>query len=284
MKPRAFDYVRAETAQEACALLSEYGEDARILAGGQSLMAVLNMRLAQPSVLIDISQSKAMAYIRTLGSRQDRVLQVGAAVTQSTLEWRTGLADELPLLHQTIPWISHFQIRNRGTVCGSLAHADPSAELPLCLLALQGQVVLQRVGSERVLCAEDFFTGMLSTARQSDELLAEVRFPMARGEQGFGFKEFAHRHGAFALCAVAVVASEQGLRIAVGGVADRPVAQDWPHLQGADLHDALNDLAWAAEARDDLHLTAAQRRHLVRNLGRQALEQAMDQRAMKEKA
>lgn len=284
MKPRAFDYVRAETAREACALLSEYGEDARILAGGQSLMAVLNMRLAQPSVLIDISQSKAMAYMRTLGTRQDRVLQVGAAVTQSTLEWRTGLADELPLLHQTIPWISHFQIRNRGTVCGSLAHADPSAELPLCLLALQGQVVLQRVGSERVLRAEDFFTGMLSTARQSDELLAEVRFPMARGEQGFGFKEFAHRHGDFALCAVAVVASEEGLRIAVGGVADRPVAQDWPHLQGSDLHDALNDLAWAAEARDDLHLTAAQRRHLVRNLGRQALEQAMDQRAMKEKA
>ncbi len=284
MKPRAFDYVRAETAQEACALLSEYGEDARILAGGQSLMAVLNMRLAQPSVLIDISQSKAMAYMRTLGTRQDRVLQVGAAVTQSTLEWRTELADELPLLHQTIPWISHFQIRNRGTVCGSLAHADPSAELPLCLLALQGQVVLQRVGSERVLRAEDFFTGMLSTARQSDELLAEVRFPMARGEQGFGFKEFAHRHGDFALCAVAVVASEQGLRIAVGGVADRPVAQDWPHLQGADLHDALNDLAWAAEARDDLHLTAAQRRHLVRSLGRQALEQAMGQRVMKEKA
>jgi 2-furoyl-CoA dehydrogenase FAD binding subunit len=246
-------------------------------------MAVLNMRLAQPAVLIDISRSVSMSYLRTHGSAQDRVLQVGAAVTQSTLEWRTGLDAELPLLNLAIPWISHFQIRNRGTVCGSLAHADPSAELPLCLLALQGEVLLQRSGGERVLRAQDFFTGMLSTARQSDELLAEVRFPMTKGVEGFGFKEFAHRHGDYALCAVAVVASQRGVRIAVGGVSDRPMAQDWPHLQGADLNDAFNDLAWATEARDDLHLTAVQRRHLVRNLGRQAWDQAMAQRAMKEK-
>lgn len=284
MKPRAFDYVRAETAQQACALLQQYGEDARILAGGQSLMAVLNMRLAQPAVLIDISRSTDMAYMRTHATATDSQLQVGAAVTQSALEWRTQLPVELPLLHQAIPWISHFQIRNRGTVCGSLAHADPSAELPLCLLALQGEVMLQRTQGERVLPAEKFFTGMLSTARQSDELLAEVRFPLAQPGQGFGFQEFAHRHGDFALCAVAVVASETGLRIAVGGVADRPLAQDWPHLQGADMDDALNDLAWALDARDDLHLSAAQRRHLVRNLGRQALQQAMAQRAMKGKA
>lgn len=284
MKPRAFDYVRAETAQQACALLQQYGEDARILAGGQSLMAVLNMRLAQPAVLIDISSSTAMAYMRTQATAPGSQLQVGAAVTQSALEWRTQLPAELPLLHQAIPWISHFQIRNRGTVCGSLAHADPSAELPLCLLALQGEVLLQSAHGERVLRAEEFFTGMLSTARKSDELLAEVRFPLAQPGQGFGFQEFAHRHGDFALCAVAVVASENGVRVAVGGVADRPMAQDWPHLQGADLDDALNDLAWALEARDDLHLSAAQRRHLVRNLGRQALQQAMAQRALKGKA
>lgn len=281
MKPRSFDYVRAETAQQACALLQQYGEDARILAGGQSLMAVLNMRLAQPAVLVDISRSTDMAYMRMHATAPGSQLQVGAAVTQSALEWRKQLADELPLLAQAIPWISHFQIRNRGTVCGSLAHADPSAELPLCLLALQGEVLLQSAQGKRVLRAEDFFTGMLSTARQSDELLAEVRFPLAHPAQGFGFREFAHRHGDFALCAVAVVASETGVRVAVGGVADRPMAQDWPHLQGADLDDALNDFAWSLEARDDLHLSAAQRRHLVRNLGRQALDQAMAQRASK---
>ncbi|MFM9990564.1 MAG: FAD binding domain-containing protein [Burkholderiaceae bacterium] len=281
MKPRSFDYVRAETAQQACDLLQRHGEDSRILAGGQSLMTVLNMRLAQPSVLIDISQSHALAETTLVQSSNVAVLQVGAAVTQASLEWRSGLAIDLPLLYQAIPYISHFQIRNRGTVCGSVAHADPSAELPLCLLALQGEIVLQSAKSERVLKAQDFFTGMLSTARKSDELLTAVRFPLASAGQGFGFKEFSLRHGDYALCAVAVVASAHGLRIAVGGVADFPIAQDWPTLQETDLDDALNEFAWSLEARDDLHLSAAQRRHLVRNLGRQALDQALAQSSMK---
>jgi 2-furoyl-CoA dehydrogenase FAD binding subunit len=282
MKPRAFDYVRAETIQEACELLEVHGEDARILAGGQSLMAVLNMRLAQPSVLIDISRSQSLAMISEVQTPQGRMLQVGAAVTQASLEWRTGLAVDLPLLHQTFPYISHFQIRNRGTVCGSVAHADPSAELPLCLLALKGDIILQSAKHERTLKAQDFFTGMLSTARLNDELLTAVRFPLASADQGFGFKEYSIRHGDFALCAVAAMASSQGLRVAVGGVADCPIAQDWPLLQGVDLDDALNELAWSLQARDDLHLSAAQRRRLVRSLGRQALDQSLAQRAMKE--
>jgi 2-furoyl-CoA dehydrogenase FAD binding subunit len=278
MKPRAFDYVRAETAEQACELLQREGEDARILAGGQSLMAVLNMRLAQPSVLIDISRSHEMATMAVVTSAQGPMLQLGAAVTQGALEWRAGLANDLPLLHQAIPLISHFQIRNRGTVCGSIAHADPSAELPLCLLALHGEVVLQSTRGQRVLRADDFFLGMLSTARQNDELLTAVRLPLAQAEQGFGFAEFSHRHGDFALCAVAVVASKNGVRIAVGGVADLPFAQDFAYLPSRDWDDALNDLAWAAQARDDLHLSAAQRRHLVRSLGRKALDQALPQR------
>jgi 2-furoyl-CoA dehydrogenase FAD binding subunit len=245
-------------------------------------MAVLNMRLAQPSVLIDISRSQSLAMISEVQTPQGRMLQVGAAVTQASLEWRTGLAVDLPLLHQTFPYISHFQIRNRGTVCGSVAHADPSAELPLCLLALKGDIVLQSAKHERILKAQDFFTGMLSTARLNDELLTAVRFPLASADQGFGFKEFSIRHGDFALCAVAAMASSQGLRVAVGGVADCPIAQDWPLLQGVDLDDALNELAWSLQARDDLHLSAAQRRHLVRSLGRQALDQSLAQRAMKE--
>jgi 2-furoyl-CoA dehydrogenase FAD binding subunit len=290
MKPRAFDYVRAETAQEACELLHRYGDDARILAGGQSLMAVLNMRLAQPRVLIDISRSQALSSITTISPRtsaQGAALQIGAAVTQGALEWRAGLSRELPLLQQAIPCISHFQIRNRGTVCGSIAHADPSAELPLCLLALQGEVLLHSMRGERVLQAQDFFTGMLSTTRRGDELLSAVRFPLAQAGQGFGFQEFSHRHGDFALCAVAVVASASGVRIAVGGVADCPFAQDFTqdfaqngaHLPSSDWDDALNELAWRAQARDDLHLSAAQRRHLVRSLGRKALDQALGARA-----
>lgn len=270
MKPAPLDYQRVDSAAEACALLARHGEDARILAGGQSLMAVLNMRLAQPRLLIDISRSAALAQVEI----RDGCLQVGAAATQSSIEWRASLVQELPLLAMAFPHISHFQIRNRGTVCGSIAHADPSAELPLCLLALKGHVVLNNAKKQRRLNAEDFFMGMLSTARAPDELLEAVRFPLAKPGQGFGFAEFSRRHGDFAICAVAAVADGAGLRIAVGGVADRPVARELPLLDGSALDDALNEFAWALDARDDPQISATTRRHLVRRLGRQAIEQA----------
>lgn len=270
MKPAAFDYVRADSAEVACAQLAQHGDEARILAGGQSLMAVLNMRLAQPALLVDISRSASLARIDV----RDGQLEVGAAATQAALEWRPTLAQELPLLPLVFPHISHFQIRNRGTVCGSVAHADPSAELPLCLLALGGSVVLRRGERQRVLPAEQFFTGMLSTARAADELVQAVRFPLARPGQGFGFREFSRRHGDFAVCAVAAVVNAQGLRVAVGGVADRPMVREWPLLEGSALDDALNEFAWALDARDDPQISAAARRHLVRRLGRQAVEQA----------
>lgn len=270
MKPAAFDYVRADSAEVACDLLAQHGDEARILAGGQSLMAVLNMRLAQPALLVDISRSISLSTMEV----RDGQLEVGAAATQAALEWRPTLANELPLLPLVFPHISHFQIRNRGTVCGSVAHADPSAELPLCLIALKGSVVLRRGKQQRVLPADQFFTGMLSTARASDELLQAVRFPLAQPQQGFGFREFSRRHGDFAVCAVAVVAHAHGLRVAVGGVADRPMVREWPLLDGSALEDALNEFAWALDARDDAQISAAARRHMVRQLGRQAVEQA----------
>jgi 2-furoyl-CoA dehydrogenase FAD binding subunit len=145
------------------------------------------------------------------------------------------------------------------------------------LLALQGSVVLRRGQQERVLTADQFFTGMLSTARASDELLQAVRFPLAQTGQGFGFREYARRHGDYAVCAVAAVAHAQGLRVAVGGVADRPMVREWPLLEGSALDDALNEFAWALDARDDPQISAAARRHMVRRLGRQAVEQARTQ-------
>lgn len=275
MKPAAFDYVRVDSIAEVCELLARHGEDARILAGGQSLMAVLNMRLARPKRLLDISRSQALASARI----DSGVLEVGAAVTQAAVESRPNLAQDVPLLALAFPWISHFQIRNRGTVAGSVAHADPSAELPLVLTALRGEVCLRSRRGTRRLAAADFFTGMLLTARAVDELIEAVRFPLARPGQGFGFEEFGIRHGDFALCAVAAVADARSLRVTVGGVADRPVACDWPLLSGAALDEALNHLAWSLQARDEPQASAALRRRLVRHLGRRAIDQALASRS-----
>lgn len=267
MKPAAFDYVRADSAAAAAELLQRHGEGARILAGGQSLMAVLNMRLAQPALLIDISRSSELASIAV----EPHLLRVGAAVTQSQLQAHPEVP---PLLALAMPHISHVQIRNRGTVCGSIAHADPSAELPLCLVALQGTVHLRSARGRRQLTAAEFFTGLLSTARRTDELIEAVSFPRPVAGQSFGFAEHARRHGDFALCAVAVVADEQGLRVAVGGLGDRPHTSALPALVGDALDDALNELAWSLDVRDDPHTSAATRRHLLRRLARQAIQQA----------
>ena len=270
MKPGAFDYVRADALEEAAALLRDHGDDARILAGGQSLMPLLNMRLATPAVLVDISRIAALDY----ACIEREMLRVGAACTQATVEWRTRLATEVPLLAQAFPHISHFQIRNRGTVCGSIAHADPSAELPLVLTALGGEVVLRSARGARTLAAEDFFQGLLTTARNADELIEEVRFPLHRAGQGYGFAEMAQRHGDFALVACAAVSTPGEIRFAVSGASDRPRLARWPRLTGTDLDVALNDFAWALEARDDPHASAQYRRHLVRHLGRRAIEEA----------
>lgn len=267
MKPAAFDYVRADSAAAAAELLQRHGEGARILAGGQSLMAVLNMRLAQPTLLIDISRSAELASIAV----GPRALRVGAAVTQAQLQ---AHPDVPPLLALAMPHISHVQIRNRGTVCGSIAHADPSAELPLCLVALQGTVHLRSARGCRQVAANDFFTGLLSTARRADELIEAVSFARPAAGQSFGFAEHARRHGDFALCAVAVIAHAQGLRVAVGGLGDRPHAIELPPLVGDALDDALNELAWSLDVRDDPHTSAATRRHLLRRLARQAIQQA----------
>ncbi|SDL41848.1 2-furoyl-CoA dehydrogenase FAD binding subunit [Modicisalibacter muralis] len=262
MKPAAFDYARPTTRREACDLLFDAGDAARIIAGGQSLMAVLNMRLAEPRLLIDIS---AIDDLRTI-ERREGYLAVGAGVTQAELLEHPTLADEVPLLAQAMPWIGHAQTRNRGTVCGSIAHADPSAELPLCLLTLGGEVVLEtRKGKSRRVAAGEFFQGVLTTARRSDELITEVRFPLKRPGRAYRFQEIAMRHGDFAIVALAAVIADDAVELGVGGVADRPVMRTLPH--GEKLADALNEFAWSLNAQDDAHASAIYRRHLVRELG-----------------
>ena len=271
MKPARFDYVRADSADEAQALLAQHGGDARILAGGQSLIAMLNMRLAEPQVLVDISRIAELAYMRV----EDGRLAVGAATTQSALEAFPGLLEQVPLAALALPSISHMQVKNKGTVCGSIAHADPSAELPLILTALGGDVVLASASARRRVTAHDFFLGMLQTACAADEMIVEVRLPLRAPGTGYAFREVALRQGDFALVALAAVATADMVSLAVGGVADRPVVRQWSRLDEAELDDALNDFAWALDPRDDdVHASAQYRRHVVRVLGRRALLEA----------
>lgn len=229
-------------------------------------MAVLNMRFAQPKVLIDIAGIEDLRYIQ----RHRDYLAVGAGITQAELMEYPSLADEVPLLAQAMPWIGHAQTRNRGTVCGSVAHADPSAELPLCLTALGGDAVLEsHRGKSRKVPAQEFFKGILTTAKRADELLSEVRFPLRREGESYRFREVSMRHGDFAIVALAASISGNRAELSVGGVADRPVRRSL-HLD-ENLRTSLNDFAWSLNAQDDAHASAVYRRHLVRELGFQLI-------------
>jgi 2-furoyl-CoA dehydrogenase FAD binding subunit len=269
MKPAPFDYVRAEHLDEALEILGQEGSDARVIAGGQSLMPMLNMRLAKPRTLIDIMRLPELARIE----RTKATVMVGAGVRQaSLLDW-PELGRSLRLAALALPWTGHVQTRSRGTVCGSIAHADPSAELPLILCALGGEVHLRSARRRRRVTARDFFAGMMATTRADVELIEAVSFPADR--KRCAFREVARRHGDFAIVACAAVATTAGVRLAIGGVADTPVSRDLPRLDGSALEDALNAFAYELDARDDVHATARYRRDLVRMIGRDLVRQVL---------
>lgn len=239
MKPAPFDYLRADSVEEALDVLHEAGDEARVLAGGQSLAPMLNMRLVRPAILVDIARLRPLDRIEA----DEAAVEVGAASTQASLAAWLGGATRHPLLSAVLPHVGHYQTRGRGTVCGSIAHADPSAELPLCLAALGGEVLLRSRRKRRRIAAADFFQGTLSTACGADEMIEAVRFPQPRAGHGYAFDEVSRRHGDFALAAFAAVAGPETVRLAVGGVADRPVAREWPVPEGSALDDALNAFA-----------------------------------------
>ncbi|PWC78873.1 FAD binding domain-containing protein [Azospirillum sp. TSH64] len=274
MKPAPFDYLRPETVAEALAALADGGDDARVIAGGQSLMPMLNMRLVQPRLLIDLGRLEELRSLRA----EDGWLTVGAAVTQSEVLARPALAREVPLLAAALPWVGHFQTRNRGTLCGSVAHADPSAETPLCLVATGGEVMLRNAKRRRTVAAADFFVGPLTTVKAADEIVECIRFPLARPGCGHAFREQSMRHGDFAIAACAATVDGDRASLAVGGVADRPTMRSWPLVEDGlppDLDEALNAFAWDLGGDDDQHATARYRRDLVRRIGRTVLEEAL---------
>jgi 2-furoyl-CoA dehydrogenase FAD binding subunit len=264
MKPRPFTYLRPASVAEAVEALSRYQDDARVIAGGQTLMAMMNLRVLEPAALIDIARLDELSYIR----RDGDWLEVGAAVTQSMLLNHPSLAQDVPLLAAALPWVGHVQTRNRGTVCGSIAHSDPSAELPLSLALLRGEVVLRSARGTRTLTADRFQLGVLSTARHPDEVVVAARFPCApRIGAKAAFREVSRRHGDFAILSVGAVRSAGDvITVGVGGMAPRPLVRDLDAAALRDLADFANRLAFDLQGTDDIHASAHYRRDLVRDI------------------
>ncbi|MFI5606929.1 FAD binding domain-containing protein [Amycolatopsis sp. NPDC051903] len=256
MKAAPFAYVRPATLDDAVAELVRSRGEGKVLAGGQSLVPILAMRLARPSTVVDISALSELDYVR----REGDALVIGALVRQRTLE-QHPLAAAVPLLRLALPWIGHRELRSRGTVCGSIAHADPAAELPALACCLNAELEIAGRRGRRTVTAAEFFLGAMATAIGPEDVLAAVRFPLAQPGEGFGFAEIARRHGDFALAGVATRARAGGETVLTAfGVSDRPVTRD---VTG------LDDEALAALARDlvdtagDPHGSREYRRRLV---------------------
>lgn len=286
MKPVAFEYCRPDTLEEAMELLTEFGSDASVISGGLSLGAMLNMRLVRPTALIDINHLDALADIK-IG---DATATTGALVRQAAAMNFPGVMSGVPLLAKALPWVGHYQTRSRGTLGGSVAHADPSAEIPLTLVTLGGAVQLRSPGGTRDVPAREFFHGLLTTDRRADELITSLTWPLRRDKTGYAFEELAQRHGDFAITAVAAEATvgDDGniadLSLGLGGVEDRPIVADTVAFLGKPASDAIatdiaNAVAEAVDPMVDLQANADYRRQLVRVLGARALSAAFSDAA-----
>jgi CO/xanthine dehydrogenase FAD-binding subunit len=289
MKPPRFHYCAPHMLDEALALLDQNSEDTKVLAGGQSFVPLLNMRLASPTYIVDINHIAELHYIE----QEDSYLAIGATVRQRQVERSVLVQEKHPLLVEVIKHIGHMQIRNRGTVVGSIAHADPSAELPALLTCLNGEVLVQSIHGERVIKAEEFFTGYLSTTLEPGEMLTEVRFPLIAPEAGWAFLEFARRSGDYALVGAAAVLNPtaddhcMSARIAYLGIAGAPIRgyDVEAALVGTALDEAALDAAAQASSMlvsndmGDVHATVEYRRVLTGELTKRVLRTAWERRA-----
>jgi CO/xanthine dehydrogenase FAD-binding subunit len=267
VKPPPFEYHRPHSVAEALRLKSDLAGDAAILAGGQSLVPLMNMRMAQPQALIDLGRVEELAYIR----RTDTGLHVGAMTRTRDLERSEPAFEACPLLREAITHVAHPVIRNRGTIGGSVAHADPAAEVPAVLALLGGSVVASGPDGSRDIAADRFFRGHFTTDLNGDELLTEVRFPEPPVGAGYAFAESARRHGDFAVAGVGVLAWAGGVRIVMFGVDSRPVV-----VESSDVEVALREIA----PTEDIHGSQEYRRAVVRALLGPALAKAQEGRTV----
>ena len=282
MKPPPFEYVVADSVDAAVAALAAAGGDGKILAGGQSLMPMLNFRLLRPSVLIDINRIPGLAFIEDTGD----AIKVGALTRHHALETSPVIARHFPVLACAMTHVAHLAIRNRGTIAGSLSHADPAAELPMLAVLLDAELVIAAPSGERKVAARDFLVDALTVDLAADELVTAIVLPKLPASTGWGFEEVARRSGDFALAAVAATLTVSGgkiaqARIAMTGVAPTPrrASDAEALLVGKALEPALIDAAIAsvraaAEPATDLHASSDYRRHLVGVLAGRALRTA----------
>jgi CO/xanthine dehydrogenase FAD-binding subunit len=288
MKPPRFEYLAPASLEEALASLAEHGDGAKVLAGGQSLVPLLNFRLVRPAWLVDLNDVPSLGYIR----QDDGHVVIGALARQRAVETSPLVRERVPLLADAMPHIGHVQIRNRGTIGGSLAHADPAAELPAVVAALGGELVVRSARGERVLRPEEFFVAYLTTALEPAELLVEIRLPVTAPRTGTAFLEVSRRHGDFALVGVAVSVTLDGdgactaCAIALTGVGPTPVVarEAARELVGARPTAAgLTEVARLAAADlrpdGDLHASREYRRHVAGVLTGRALARAVERAA-----
>jgi carbon-monoxide dehydrogenase medium subunit len=289
MKPAPFEYHAPETLEEALFLLHNSGGDAKLLAGGQSLVPAMNFRVVQPSILIDLNRISELGYIREEGE----YLRVGAMTRERQLEFDASIAKRIPLLHEATPHIAHPQIRNRGTIGGSIVNADPAAELPVLMLALQARLKARRNSGERWIDAKDFFLGMFTTALEPDEMLVEIELPFLPVRTGWSFLEVAPRAGDYAMMGVAVLVTLddaghcQHAKLVYLNAGDGPVdaTQAAQLLQGETFQDKLIDSAAQIASSQEIspfgniHASVDYQRHLANVLTRKALKIAFQRAA-----
>ncbi|MED4906667.1 xanthine dehydrogenase family protein subunit M [Brevibacillus centrosporus] len=282
--PAAFEYLRPSSLEEALQYLADLGEDAKIMSGGQSLIPVLNMRLSTPKYLIDIGRVEDLSYIR----EEDGYLVIGALTKHRDVEFSPLVRKLCPLLIEAVRWIGHPQIRLRGTIGGSIAHADPSAELPCVIAALRGEIVIAHADGEETVTPDEFFLTYLLTSLQPDQMIKELRFPILPETAGYEFTEVSRRHGDFALVEIAAVIdldenNEITLaRLAAGGANPVPcVLEDAEEfLIGKEPTDEVLEEASVlaseqVEPDSDLHGSVEYRRSLVKALTKRALQTAL---------
>ena len=283
MKPPRFEYHAPRALDEALEIFNRYGGEARILAGGQSLMPMLNLRLLAPRALVDLNRIAELAYIES----GDGFLRFGAMTRQRKIEYSALVRQKLPILQEALRWVGHLPTRSRGTIGGSIAHADPSAELPLLLAALDGEVVVKGPRGERHIRAADLFKMFFTTSLAADEILTEVRIPVLPENAGHAIEEFARRHGDFAVVSVAAVISRDGrrctrARIATGGTGPTPArvrkAEEILERDGltdAAIKAAASKAAELIEPTADSNASAEFRRHLTDVLVARAVRRAI---------